>query len=472
MTTLPFTPTETLISFLLWLIAIPVIALFVLRAPKLVALGFITVIFMFSESSWGTLTASNNIYSRGAGMFYFSLLNLTLLIAGAAALVRQLADPYRERLAPPMSKYLVAFVCLLLAHLVVGTLILGKEPEVVLGTHGFVNVINMLVFMYLVIFAFRSEKDAHRLLYLIIIFAMVRGVFGLVRYVWFGGDPTNPYQNFDDINIKLLFFDIGDNFVAALAAFCAAWLVSSPQARLSVFQRLFFWGILFLEIAVVALSFRRSSMLGLGLMFIPLLLQLPTRKKIRYGLLALGLLTIIAVVFFQNRLQYVGHGADKGILSALIFDIAPKRSISDNRFYELYAAAQSVGDNWLFGLGTWGTFTGDQELLAYHMGVFDFIHSGFGHIIMKAGVVGLVMFSLLLLAYTSYYLRHRKVVTGVRRLLADAGFAGLLFWIPTLLIGTPIIEFRTMLLMGLTLALPFVAVRLEYHQPRAVYAAA
>jgi hypothetical protein len=34
---------------------------------------------------------------------------------------------------------------------------------------------------------------------------------------------------------------------------------------------------------------------------------------------------------------------------------------------------------------------------------------------------------------------------------------------PTLLIGTPIIEFRTMLLIGLTLALPFVAVGLETH---------
>jgi hypothetical protein len=40
-------------------------------------------------------------------------------------------------------------------------------------------------------------------------------------------------------------------------------------------------------------------------------------------------------------------------------------------------------------------------------------------------------------------------------LLADAGFAGLLFWMPTLFIGTPIIEFRSMLLLGLTLALPY-----------------
>jgi hypothetical protein len=33
--------------------------------------------------------------------------------------------------------------------------------------------------------------------------------------------------------------------------------------------------------------------------------------------------------------------------------------------------------------------------------------------------------------------------------------AGLLFWMPTLLIGTPIIEFRSMLLIGMTLAMVY-----------------
>jgi hypothetical protein len=51
-------------------------------------------------------------------------------------------------------------------------------------------------------------------------------------------------------------------------------------------------------------------------------------------------------------------------------------------------------------------------------------------------------------------------------LISDAGFAGFLFWIPTLLIGTPIIEFRTMLLIGLSLAMPFVAARVASTRPR------
>jgi hypothetical protein len=63
-------------------------------------------------------------------------------------------------------------------------------------------------------------------------------------------------------------------------------------------------------------------------------------------------------------------------------------------------------------------------------------------------------------------LKHRRTLAGNARLIADAGFAGFLFWIPTLLIGTPIIEFRTMLLIGLTLAMPFVAVGMHNYQVR------
>jgi hypothetical protein len=467
----PLTPDETLFTFTASLIVIPVVFGFVLKAPKLVVFGFLTVIFMFSESSWGELTAESNIYSRGVGIFYFSLLNLTLLVAGAAVLVKRLANPYGAHLAPPMSKYLLAFMFLLFSHLVIG-MMSGVDLDIILGPRGILNVLNMLVFMYLVIMAFQNEKDAQRLLYVILALALVRGLFGLARYVWFGGDPANPYRNFDGFDIKILFFDIGDNFVAGLAAFCAAWLLSSSEVRLSFFNRVFLWSLLALEIGAVALSFRRAALLGLGLMFLLLLARLPMRKMIQFGALAAGGLALIAVVFFQSRLQYVGHGASKGILAALMFDVNPNKDVSQSRFYELYAAAQSVGDNWLFGLGTWGKFTGDQDALSYHMGVFDFIHSGFGHIIMKTGVVGLVLFSLLLIAYVSYYVRHRKLVTGFRRLLADAGLAGLLFWIPTLLIGTPIIEFRTMLLIGFTLALPFVAVGLETCKVNNQYAVA
>jgi hypothetical protein len=346
---------------------------------------------------------------------------------------------------------------------------MGVDLNIILGYRGIINVFNMLIFMYLVIIAFKDEDDTRNLLFTIIALAAIRGIFGIVRFVWFGGDSANPYRNFDGLDIKILFFDISDNFVASLAAFCAAWLLTTPGLKLSLFKRALLVGFLVLEVAAVALSFRRSSLLGLGLMFALLLLRLPARKRFMFALFAAGLLAGVAAMFFQHRLQFLNDG---NILSALMFDISPDKRLQENRFYELYAAAQSLQSNWLFGLGSWGNFVGDDRRLGYHLGDYSFVHSGFGHIILKTGLVGLILFCCLLYAYVSYYLRHRKLLTGNARLLADAGFAGFLFWVPTLLIGTPIIEFRTMLLIGLTLALPFVAVGMENYRVRNYYAAA
>ncbi|RZI40185.1 O-antigen ligase domain-containing protein [Herbaspirillum sp. HC18] len=455
-------PTEVTINLVGALFTIPIVFGIFIKAPKLVVFGFIGVLFCFSDSNWGQLESEATIYSRGAGMFYFSLLNLILMVSGVAALLKRLANPQAPQLAPPMAKYLAAFAFLLLGHVVVG-LMQGIDLNVILGYAGVFNVLNMMVFMYLVIMAFENEKDTRKLLMMIIFLATARAIFGAVRYFMFDGDTANPYRNFEGLNIKIFFFDINDNFVASLGAFCAAWLLTAPEAKLSWFKRSLLLGFLLLEIAAVALSFRRTSLIGLGLMFVFLFLRLPGTRKVTFAVLAAVLLSVIATVFYEQRLQF---NSENSMLSSLIYDIAPDRGIKGGRFYELYAAAQSMDGNWLFGRGTWGTFSGDRDLLSYHGNDFGFVHSGFGHMLLKTGIVGLLLFSAILVTYITFYLRHRKYLFGYARLIGDAGFAGFLFWIPTLLVGTPIIEFRTMMMLGLSLALPFIAVGIRNVQVR------
>lgn len=460
---------NTIAVTLIALLAIPIILGTSVKNPKITALAMIAVLFLFSSSTWGQLQIQNTIYSRGSGELYFSLINVFLFIAGSAVLVRKLADPYYPSIAPPISNYFRGFVFLLLAHAIVGV-VSGVDLWVTLGYSGIINVLNMLIFMYLAIMAFREEKDRNKLLTAIIVIAGVRAVFGLIRYQWFGGDSANPYQNFERLDIKLVFFDMSDNFVASLAAFCAAWLLTSPYVKLSLFKRLALYAYLALEVAAVTLSFRRSALLGMGLMFAFLILRLPGRRRLMFMMIAGAIVFIAAAVFFEQRLQFASKG-EGNILSSLIYDITPDKSITSgsNRFYELYAAARSIGNNWLFGLGTWGTFTGDEGALSYHFGKFDFVHSGFGHIILKTGLVGLALFVGLLIQFCRFYFRHCNRLAGSARLIADAGFAGFLFWLPTLMIGTPIIEFRTMLLIGLTLALPFIAVGMTSYRAPSQY---
>ena len=458
-------PMETLGVFLAALLVVPIVFGFCLKTPRLVVTGFIVMLFMFSSSTWGQLTIENTIYTRGTGLLVFPLTALLLVTAGVAAGVRKLANPHNPTLAVPLGRYFAAFGFMMLAHIVLG-LAAGVDILDILHNNGMVNLIYMLMFVAMVVMAFNTEQDKRNLLLLFLALAAIRGVYGLGRYLMFGGDSANPYRNFESLDIKLFYFDIADNFVAALAAFCIAWLLTSPGIKMALWKRLALYGFLALEVAAVALSFRRSSLIGLAMMFGLLFLLLPWRRRLLFSGLAMAVLTVAMSIFFESRLQFnIGDG--DGFLSSLFYDVAPEKGIRTSRWYELYAAAQSMGGNWLFGLGTWGTYQGDLATLDYHFGKLDFVHSGLGHIVLKTGLAGLTLFLLMLGSVVAYYLRHRKRLAGNSKLLADAGMAGLVFWIPTLLVGTPIIEFRTMLLLGLTIALPYVAIGVEPYRVRA-----
>ena len=434
------------------LILLPVTLAICIRMPSVVALGFIAILFLFSSSTWGQLQEENTIYARGTGLFYFSLLNLLLWLSCAALAIRNIINPHQAIMPSPFPRFLAAFSFLLIAHLALG-LMADQALPAILSYSGILNVLNMLLFTVLLVTALTTEQHRQRLLLLILSLAGLRAVFGLVRYVAFGGDSANPYRNFESLDIRLVYFDIGDNYIASLAAFCLAWLLLMPGVRMSLARRTLLLGWLVAEIATVVLSFRRSSLVGLSLMFAVLLWRLPWQRRWLVG--GLGLLAMIpaAGILVQQRLRF--STGNQSFIASLLYDVGPDRGTDVSRFYELEAAARSLEGYWLFGLGSWGTYYGNEDILDYHFGKFDFVHSGFGHLVLKSGLVGLTAFLALLAAFSLHYLRYRKNMKGNSALLADAGFAGFLFWMPTLLIGTPVIEFRTMLLIGLTLSLPY-----------------
>ncbi len=444
------------------LVLLPLALAVCLRAPMMIALGFVAILCLFSASTWGQLQEDNTLYSRGTGLFAFSLLNLLLWVAATAALMRESARGFHSRTPSPFVPFAAAFGFLLFAHLVLG-IASGIDVLVVLGYNGLLNVLNMAMFSILVLLALRDESGRRRLLLLILALAAVRAVFGLVRYAFFGGDDANPYRNFERLDIALVYFDIADNYIAALAAFCIAWLVLMPEVRLSLLRRCGLLVLLAMEVATVALSFRRSSLVGLGLMSVVLLWRLPWQRRLAFA--GAGALALVAAAGTLMRERLAANSAGGGLLSSLLYDVGPDRATDVSRFYELEAAARSLDGHWLFGLGSWGRFYGNEEALDYHFGKFDFVHSGFGHLLLKSGFAGLALFVALLVICIVHYLRRRDELRGNSALLADAGIAGLLFWMPTLLIGTPVIEFRTMLLLGLTLAMPYLAGRLPLARP-------
>ena len=469
---LPASVADPFLILLAALMVVPVALAICVRLPSVVSLGFVALLCLFSSSTWGQLQEENTLYARGTGIFFFSLMNLLLWLACAAAAIRRTVNQQQSMMPSPFPKFLAVFSFMLLSHLVLG--VMAEQPlPAILGYSGLINVLNMLLFSILLLMTLHQEKHRQRLLLLILILAAMRAVYGLVRYAFFGGDSANPYRNFENLDIRLVYFDIADNYIAALAAFCLAWLLLMPSVRMSLGKRMLLWSWLVAEIATVVLSFRRSSLVGLSLMFAVLMWRLPWQRRLLFGVLGALALIPAAAILMQQRLRF--STGSKSFIATLLYDVGPDRGTDVSRFYELEAAARSLDGYWLFGLGSWGTFYGNEDILDYHFGKFDFVHSGFGHLILKSGLTGLLIFLGLLAAFTVHYVRQRRRMRGNSALLADAGFAGLLFWMPTLLIGTPVIEFRTMLLLGLTLAMPYLAQRVCSRSPStqaALYAAA
>lgn len=417
------------------------------------------ILVAFSGSTYGEIDAEGTIYSRGTGQVYFSILNYCLWGLVLAFAFRSTLSRVR-RPHTPLAKYFLFFLFLIFANALVAGFSSGSSVDVIdaFSYSGLLNIINMGAFFYVCINAYATRPSSHLLSNFILVAIGLRGLFGVARLVFFGGDSANIYANFENTGTSITFFDISDGFLATLAAFSSAWLLYFNKSFIGRRKRCALWILLILEVAIVVLSFRRSSLIGMGLSAVLLISVLPLKKRLSAMFFSLCVLFGGASLLTALRLDKVDRsGGSNGFL----FDVlgGSDGAESGSRILEYTETWRSLGDDWIFGKGMWGTMQSNLAELSYHDGNFGFVHSGFGHVLLKSGVLGLAMFIGLLSSFFFFYIRTRKNLVGELRMLADAGAAGVLFWLPTLLIGTPIIEFRSMMMMGLALALPFIAGR-------------
>ncbi|MGL4604638.1 MAG: hypothetical protein ACRCU9_10885, partial [Iodobacter sp.] len=83
------------------------------------------------------------------------------------------------------------------------------------------------------------------------------------------------------------------------------------------------------------------------------------------------------------------------------------------------------------------------------------IHSGVVQILLKTGFVGFSICAAIIGLFIQFVYPLRKKLASQDRWLLDAAIAGLLFMLPDFLIGTPVQQYRTMLLLGFLLILPY-----------------
>ena len=350
-----------------------------------------------------------------------------------------------------------ALFTLFIGHLAIGLLLEQPLKEVLSGA-GLINFIHLAIFIFVLTKLLQNADDLVWLTRLLLIVGGLRGIFGLTRWAAFGGDPANVYENVERLGVQLTFFDICDSMVAAVVLFYCMRMLTSVWNALSPAQRMGLALLALLECAVILLSYRRTAWGGLLLVMIWLFICFPPRARAVGWLIFPALLLIVGSVA-AARLTKVTAG--RGVFESFFYDLIPKTAFGteSSRLLELKLALETFYDNPIFGVGAWGRFSG-SHLIGWHRGeaAFSFVHSSIVHLMFKTGLVGVTLVVVTLGLFIRFLVRSRGMLAERERWLFDSCIAGLVFFIPDFLLGTPIPQFRTMMLYGLLIGLPYVIV--------------
>lgn len=441
------------------------VAGFAWQFPLLPAFAYLGVIFTFSSSRYGVLEGSGStIYSRGSGQLFFPAL-IWLLLLGAiwmsiaryGLLQRRgghAADP-----PPPttIQRWFLLWFILMLCHVMVG-LLLQQPLSEILDSNGFIQIPIVGLLITLIVSGASAHRAVHWLALFIELAALFKTLFGLGRWAAFGGDPANVYANVEKLAVKLTFFEIGDSLICLLGMAIAVSMLFIRRAEAeSPWRRALHYAVLGLGLACVVLSFRRTAWLGLVLAFAWLLWQLNSRQRFLAVSLAAPVL-FAAIAFVAAR--RLGTQTDKMGFMGFFYDLWGSRYHTEGaRVLELRLAADEFFASPIWGNGAWGRYAASRQIgWQDPVRPGNFLHSGLLHIAMKTGLIGLALLGGTLV---SFIRRVRGLGTGNadEQALVASACMGLLFMLPDFLGGTPTVQFRTMQLLGVCLALPFFVAR-------------
>ncbi|MCM8611622.1 O-antigen ligase family protein [Accumulibacter sp.] len=433
-------------------------AVLVSSRPYIVLAGFCLVFFFFSGSSWGTLEATGrSIYGRGTGLVYFPLLLWGLLGGWLCIKVGQVFSGDRTvRQTPTILYWFAGWTALLFCH-VLWAMTTGIELKDALSATGFSNIPWMGILIMVMIASGTSETVVDRLSKSIVILAFGRSLFGLGRWVAFGGDPANAYQNYGGVNVKITFFDINDGLLCALGlTISALYLLGEKQSERigNMWKALYAFAALTCTLSIV-LSYRRSEWGGLMLVALYIFLLLPRDYRLPVAVLGLPAL-FTGIVFVAIKRLGQTRGVSGGPL-AFVYDLLPKSyGADDDRVLELRYTLETILNNPVAGVGAWGSYDGASRIAWQgNEAGGSFVHSGLLHIALKSGMIGIALLTGVVVAFVVHVRSLPHDLSVPCKVLVAAGVAGLIFMIPDFLIGTPIPQVRTTQMIAFCAGLPY-----------------
>jgi len=429
----------------------------VIGRPIVPLLLYIAIFFVFPQSSYGSLDIArfNPVYARGTGQVFFPLLYWGLLVILAWTWLGRAFSFDKSPPMPAVLGWLLAWLGLLVAHVVVGAL---NDVEIAdaLGREGFVNVVWMAPLLLLMVWAGASRKPVSLVMLarLLVLAALAKAAFGLGRWAFFGGDSANIYANVEKLNVRLTYFDIGDSLVCVLgmAVALSLLLVKRSDKRSAPWDWIYIVTVV-ASLACIMLSYRRTAWGGAVLVMIYFFVRMQPRWRLPVLMVGVPMVLMGLSIVMGQRLN---TGDATNPFEKFFFDLVSSGSgAQGTRALELRLAWEAFANSPIVGIGSWGRYA-SSNLIPWQdpASAGGFLHSGLLQLTMKGGLVGLFLTGGLLWAFARQARSLAASSTAEGRALVMAGVAGLLFEVPDFLFGTPIGQVRTMQLWGICLGLP------------------
>lgn len=430
--------------------------------PRVTLYFYLMILFMFSSSSYGMpgiLQAEFfNVYGKGTWTLGYSFLSILLFCLFISILVHHYILEKRSNTHIECNLYKLFWLynAVYFIYILTG---MGYGVSFLQSTFyltGVVNITYMSIFVFVLINFFKSEEDVDKFMILFLGCMAIKGIYGVFRFLFMGGDPANHYARINDMRaVVISFFDWGEGFIACIAAFFSLWMVLKGGKMLSRNKTIFYWIIIIVGTFNMLFSYRRTVWFGMALVFLWLFQYLSAKQRVILVILTLVIGSTIFMTLVHNRFGTSGEGFIQSIAPDAFDESTGELTVKGGRFFELYVAWQTVKKNLLFGIGPWGLFS-NLEKEGLHART---THSSIMFMLLKMGLVGLIIYLAIMVAYVKFWLKARREEWHSVKLRAfgEAGFAGFVFFIPSIFFAPMIMEYRTMSFFGLSLALPYVA---------------
>ncbi|RJO61242.1 O-antigen ligase domain-containing protein [candidate division WS5 bacterium] len=439
--------------------------------PKLMTYLNLFFIFFIPSANLGAkgtkeqdtlIDSIGTMFGRGQGKYGISYVNLLLILTAISIIIFQMIIKKQEdkgKIQCNLYKYFRLINAVFIIYMLWG-IGLGIKKIDILSPMGVINITNLTIFVFIMHRLFRTEKDLEQLKIFFLGSMLARGLFSIIRFIFFGGDPRNSYANYDNLlSVHMSMQDIGDGLIQFIALFYALWvLFISGDRIISRKETLFYWMVASVGLFNIVFSYRRTAWFGLLLALTWLIHNLQFRNKITAVFITIILGATIFTGVAANRFN---KNAAKQINQGMFSDLVDKKgdiAIKEGRFGELYMAWQTIKDNLIFGVGPWGKYQFNIKDSSVRS---SFVHNSFLFMLLKMGLVGLFLFISIFYSYIHFWLKKRKTISMHARGFAEASFAGFIFFIPHIVGGTPIIEYRHMILIGFCISVPYIIYHID-----------